>query len=178
MNENLTSEKAAFIEAKTKEMFDYTIECLDRARTEGNNVLHWLFAVVVGGLGMVGTSFNSGFWQISVGALSAAGWAAWLAVRLLPSLRSNETMPPGNFSEALNAMLDEPEYRMRWREARGMDSRITTNLEYVSRLAKAVDSARDKFTWLPLFFVSGSVVAWLFGLLWAGLVWVVTVQMK
>jgi hypothetical protein len=65
MSENLTPEKALFIERKVKEYLDHTTACLDRAQTEGTMVLQWLFGVVVAGLGLVGSIVPKGYWSIA-----------------------------------------------------------------------------------------------------------------
>jgi hypothetical protein len=161
MNEELTLSKALFIEQKVKEYLDYTITCLDRAQAEGTTVLQWFFGVIVGSLGLIGSLAPNKYWSFAGGFFVAALWAAYSAMRLIKGLRSRDTMPPGNFCDSLNTLLDEPEHRMRWREARGVDGRIRKNTDAVQKLAECVDRARDRFVILPAWFFGGIVIAWL-----------------
>lgn len=104
----ISAEQALFIEEKTKATFEYTIECLDRARIEGNTVLQWFFGVIAGGLAFIGTLFPSGYFSVAAGMAGAVLAACFGAWKLVLSLRSRETLPPGNLAESLNTLLNEP----------------------------------------------------------------------
>lgn len=172
----LTSEKVLFLEEKTKEYFDYILDCYHKTRAEGNNVLQWLFAVILGGLAMSGTLYKEGYWPLSWGAFAAAGWATYLAIILVPKLNPQSTMPPGNLAEYLNKRLSASTEQMRWEEATRMDYRIGVNREAANTVANAVSEARKKLTYLPGVFMAGialSIAAWS---LWQGIVWMATVN--
>jgi hypothetical protein len=155
--QTVTADQAAFIEKKTKQLFDYTMECLDRGRAEGNNVLQWLFGVITGGLAAIGALWVKGYTPLAFGFATSVCAAACIAMKLVRDLRSRETQPPGNLAEHLNTLLGGPMARMRWREAMGMDARIQTNLTTVASICTAVDQARRRFARIPLWFAVGTV---------------------
>lgn len=165
----ITAEQAAFIDEKAKQLFDYAIESLDRAHAEGNNVLQWLFGVIAGGMGIIGALWVAGYFPLAIGFACVVGVSVWTALKLVPILGSYETQPPGNLAESLNEMLVDKAPRMRWREAIGMDDRIKTNLRIVETIATAVDRARRRFVRIPLWFISGTVLAYAAKFLLSGL---------
>jgi hypothetical protein len=157
--EDLTPEKAVFIEKEVNRLFCHTLDCYDRARAEGTNVLQWLFGSIVGGLGLVGTLIKSGYPCIAAGIFAAVIAAAVSVGRLVHALKSQDVHPPGNHADRLGEMVkQDPEYRMRWREARGIDGRINTNIEHTAKLARAVDNARCAFAWFPVWGVLGFTI--------------------
>lgn len=155
MDRQITPEQAEFVAAKTKEFFDYTMQCFDRARADGNNMLQWLFGVITGGLAAVGTLHSKGFFALGIGALVAVIAAAHAAMKLVTEMRSRQTMGPGNMADSLTELLTEPFPRMKWREARGMDDRIRQNVAHTESLTLAVDRARIRFANIPFLFVGG-----------------------
>lgn len=155
----VSPQQAEFIETKTKQLFDYTIECLDRARTDGNNVLQWLFGVITGGLAIIGAVWTKEYYVLAVGFAFSVGAAAYAATKLVPALSSRETMPPGNTAAALNVMLDDTPERMRWREAKNMDDRIEKNRTAVQSITTAVDNARVRLARIPAWFLGGLALA-------------------
>lgn len=159
--QQITTAQADFVEKKAEELFKYTVECMDRARSEGNNVLQWLFGVITGGMGLIGALQPKGHFELAAGTACAIGAASYAAVKLVRKMKSRDTSPPGNLSASLNTMLDEPAERMRWREACGLDARIQTNLQIVASLADAVDSAREQFARIPAWFIGGTLAAFL-----------------
>src|SRR4051812_8459222 len=92
----VTDEQTKFIEEKTSRLFEYTIDCLDRARADSKNVLQWLFAVITGGMGMTITFDSKGYQAAAVGTVCAIGAAAYAAYKLVLGTQSVETHPPGN----------------------------------------------------------------------------------
>lgn len=154
----ITPEKAELIERNVAAYLAYTIECYDHAKTDGANVLQWLFGVVTGGMAMIGPVAMAGHWWLAVALAFPVLRAALLAARLVPELNSKYTYPPGNYAGSLNTMLDDTVARMRWREATGVDARIRHNNEAVHRVASAVDRARLRFAQLPYWFLAPAVV--------------------
>jgi hypothetical protein len=155
--DELTTEKAEFIEQKTELMYRYVLDSYDTAKTEGKNVLQWLFAAVMGGLGLTGALMKDGYESFAAGAFAASVCAAFSASRLIRSLKSNEMSPPGNEASQLQKIRHETFPRMRWAEALGLDSRNKKNLSTVEHLCMAVDRARDSIVWIPAWFLLFSV---------------------
>ncbi|MFZ4777096.1 MAG: hypothetical protein ACOYM3_17130 [Terrimicrobiaceae bacterium] len=151
--DEITHEKAEFIEQKTELMYRYVLDSYDIAKAEGKNVLQWLFAAVMGGVGLAGTLMKGGYESIAVGALAASVWAAFSASRLIRSLKSNEISPPGNEAATLQQIRREPFPRMRWAEAIGLDARNHANRLLVAKICSAVDRARDSIVWIPAWFL-------------------------
>jgi hypothetical protein len=139
------------------------------ARAEANTVLQWLFAVIVGSLGAIDATAPQEHWLLVGGFIAAAGCAAGAAMALIREMASRDTLPSGNYSEALKTLLNEPLHRMRWREARGMDGRIETNRAAANDLAAAVDKARGRLALLPAWFIGGIVATWLLLLLYGAI---------
>jgi hypothetical protein len=156
----VTPEKALFIEEQTAALYAYIIESLDRARAEGNNILQWIFATVVGGLALTGSLFAASYWQFAVGPFFAAGWAAFVGFHLLNGMHAQTTRPPGNRAESLLPLIHHPLAVMRISVATGLDARITENTALCGYLAGAVDKARRQFAWLPVVFLAGIGVGW------------------
>ena len=154
----ITPEKAEFIERSTGAYFAYTLECYDQAKTDGNNVLQWLFGVIAGGIGLIGPLVAVQQWWLAIAFGIVIARAAWIAMALVPRLASQETQPPGNFAESLNQMLDDTAARMRWREAWSQDERIRKNAGAVERIALAVDAARTAFAQLPFWFLPPAII--------------------
>jgi hypothetical protein len=158
----VTEEQAAFIEEKTKAIFDYTIDCLDRARSEANNLLQWYFGAIAGGVALASELRTEGFVVLAIGVATAVAAAATFACLLISEMKSRFTMPPGNTAENLRELLKDPMPRMRWLECLGMDGRTANNTRVVDDIAEAVDKARRRFSLLPLWIIGGAVVAWRF----------------
>lgn len=173
---HLTSRKVDFIESKTKEQFAYILDCYDKTRTEGNNVLQWLFGVILGGLAMFGTLFKEGYWPIAWGAFAASAWATYLSIYLVRGLNPKNTMPPGNLAATLNKRLADSEEEMRWFEATLMDYRIGVNREAANEAADSVSRARTQLTYLPGVFIAGIALSAIFYGLWRGAVLILTVN--
>lgn len=158
-------DESRFIEAKAREQFGFVIDCFDQCRKEGNVLVNWFFAVIVGGLGSVGPLFVNGYWfLISVPVIPAV--FATVSVRaLIEALRTHSMRPPGNYAadlrKELNTLAEEDEglAQLTLNEALGMDDRIRTNREALGELADAVDQARSKFSDLGKFFFWGVLVA-------------------
>lgn len=157
--QEVTREKAELIDRCTSAYLTYTLECYDKAKSEGNNVLQWLFAVVAGGMAMIGPVAMAGHWWLAVALCSPVARAAFIASRLVPQLNSKNTMPPGNYAACLNSMLGDTAERMLWREAQARDARIRENNKEVEKAAVAVDAARIAFAQLHWWFWVPAVVA-------------------
>jgi hypothetical protein len=158
---NLTAEKAEFIEKSVNAYLQYTIDCLDNLRRDGNNVLQWLFGVITGGMALIGTLISMNLYHIAIGTSVAVVMASLTASKLVTDLGSKDTHPPGNLSASLNTMLDDTIDSMRWREASGLDERITANNAVVTEVAEAVDKARARFAQIPRWFLGGTAIAYL-----------------
>jgi hypothetical protein len=160
-NSHPSPEKVAFIEQNTKEYFRYTIECYDRARAEGNNVLQWLFAVMTGGLALAGALLKDHQLPLAAaGAATISAAAAFAASELLRGTKSQLTMPPGNYAEPL-ASSPESDHLMRLNEAKSLDERIKHNLGCVKNLTQAIDLARERMARLPIWFATGIAAAYI-----------------
>lgn len=156
---HLTAEKAEFIEKNTNVYLQYTMDCFDNVRREGNNVLQWLFGVITGGMAVIGTLISLELYHVAVGAGLAIAVASFAAAKLVTDLCSKDTMPPGNYFSSLSTMLSDSIDVMRYREASGVDQRIAHNLNVVAEVATAVDKARSRFACIPRWFIGGVVVA-------------------
>jgi hypothetical protein len=160
MDKQITPEQAAFIDVKTKQYFDYTIDCFDSAKKEGNNVLQWLFAVITGGMIFLGAVWVKGFHSLAIGFAAAILAAAWAAAKLVRELRSRNMQAPGNLAAALEPLLEDTPPRMQWREAKGMDERIRKNVDQVRLISAAVDNARVQLIRIPFCFAVGIAAAY------------------
>jgi acyl-CoA hydrolase len=87
----VTEEQAAFIEEKTKAIFDYTIDCLDRARSEANNLLQWYFGAIAGGVALASELRTEGFVVLAIGVATAVAAAATFACLLISEMKSRFT---------------------------------------------------------------------------------------
>lgn len=171
VDDQINESKVAFIESKTKEYFDYVMESFDKARTESAVVMQWIFGTVIGSLGAIGAIATAGFWQVAFGPAFTSLWASYIGIRLIRSMKSRELKPPGNLAECLNDMLSDGELKMRWREAKGLDQRICENNKAVTELALAVDTARERFAYVPAFFLCGIFCGYLCHWLHLGAQW-------
>jgi len=156
--EDLTDEKVAFVQEQANRYLAHTIDCYDRARIEGTNVLQWLFATVIGGLGLVGTLIKNEYYCVAFGmfgATIAAGVSIW---KLVHAMHSRDLEAPGNKAGALHPLLDQSANRMKWREAESVDSRSGENMEHTKAIADAVDKARRSIAYLPIWGLVGFIV--------------------
>ena len=157
----VTPEQAEFIETKTQAIFDYTIDCLDRARAEAKKLLQRYVGAITGAVALASQLRTEGFAVLAIGVATAVAAAATFACILISEMKSRFTMPPGNTAKNIGTILHETMPRMKWLESLGMDQRSDSNRAVVDELAGAVDKARRRFSLLPVWIGVGSLVAFL-----------------
>lgn len=154
----MTLEKAEFIEKKAEEEARYVLESYDVAKAEGKNVLQWLFAAVIGGLGLTGTLVQNGYYSVAVGAFVASVCAAIATCRLIDYLHSSNIVPPGNSALSLKTIAHLPFPQMRVLEAEGIDEANTTNRKIVEHVTAGIDEARKAIPSIPWWFLGATLV--------------------
>ena len=156
---NITSDKAEFIERKAEETFKYVLESYDVARAEGKNVLQWLFGAAIGGVGFTGSLVQKGYYSIAIGTFVGALWAAYSAYRLIKGLDSQPITPPGNEASAFSDLLEKQTLpTIRFLEAKGLSEGTSQNRTMVSKLSSSVDDARRSISYIPLVFLITTAV--------------------
>jgi hypothetical protein len=155
--DNITSDKAEFIERKAEETFKYVLESYDVARADGKNVLQWLFATIIGGLGFTGSLVKNDYYSIAIGILFALSWAAWAAARLLHTMQSQEITPPGNTAKYLKSHIHDALPVIRLREAEELEHGNIANRETVAKVTEGVDKARRAIAWIPVWFFCATI---------------------
>ena len=149
-------QKVEFVERKAEETFRYVLESYDLAKAEGKNVLQWLFAAVIGGVGLTGTLVQNSYCSVAVGALAASAWSAWQAHKLIKSLRSYLITPPGNEASSLKSVMHCSLPKMRLLEAEGLEEGTEKNRKTVDVVARGVDKARNAISWIPVWFLGAA----------------------
>lgn len=150
-------EKVEFAERKAEETFKYVLDSYDVAKAEGKNVLQWLFAAIVGGIGITGTLFQNHYISVAAGTLFSAGWAALSAHRLIKVLNAHDIIPPGSEEPSLKTIIHHPLPEMRWEEVRGLAEGTATNRAIIEKVCEGVDRARSAMSWIPVWFFGTTI---------------------
>lgn len=159
--ENVTLGKAEFVEAQARRLLDFTIESLDRIRTEANTCLQWLFGTIAGAAGLAATSIEKkGPWSISISLVVVSLFSAVVAVELIRSVKTVDIWPPGNEPDNLitEEFMEQPENLARLMEAASLQHRIEHNRALNMTLGSSVDLARRRFAYIPMGFFCSILV--------------------
>jgi hypothetical protein len=152
--ENVTLEKAEFIEAKVQEMYDFVMESRKCLNDEAHTTLNWLFAIIVGGSGYAVTQIveNKMQWWVMTPIVVMVVVCVVQSIRLFHgALRASAVVPKGN--EPKNLITDKLlQYDVEWMkiaEAASMQERITEILAHNRRMGSAVNQSRWAVVGMP-----------------------------
>lgn len=165
--QNLTPEKADFIEAKILEMYDFVLESKNRMTTEAHTTLNWLFAIVIGGTSYAVNQILEDRlqWWLLIPVLLMITAGIIQSVQLFHgALRASAIYPKGNSPK--NLITDEfLQHELKWmklNEAASMQERITDLMAQNRRTGDTINRARWCVVLLPFLAVVGSLAALVF----------------
>lgn len=154
--ENMTAEKAAYIEEQANRLFDFVMKSREELNREAHTTINWLFVIIVGSAGyiasLVGWELNVKWWllvPLFVGILVCV----YAAIRLFHrGLRTVSVIPAGN--DPKNLMTDElMAYDMMWvraAETSQLQERIDAARDYNTIVGDAINHARWCIVLLPI----------------------------
>lgn len=157
-NSPIELDHVRFIESQVRELFNFQMNCIERARAAGDRIINWLTAIMVGGVGLAANTFVTSpplAMALLITTLYASVTTSWLIV----SMRGRAVDPPGNTAQNLESNIGEGYSfaEILWGELRGMDARCHKNQTIANQLSDLVDWGRYCLAAVPLVFA----VAWL-----------------
>lgn len=165
--DDVTPEKAEFIELKIGEMYDFALESKRLLCNEAHTTLNWLFAIVVGGTSYAVNQIVDGkvqWWLLIPVLLMVTAGVIQSVLLFHGALRALGIYPKGNSPQ--NLITDDfMQLDLKWmrlNEAAAMHERIKSLLDQNRSTGKAINRARWCVVILPFFAVAGSLVGLLF----------------
>jgi len=162
--EQMTQEKAEFIEAKIDEMYDFVLDSRKCLNQEAHTTLNWLFAIIVGGAGYAVTQIVENKMQCWVIAPIAVMVVVciWQAIRLFQgALQASSIYPKGNEPKNLITaqFVSSDLHWMRLAETANMQERISHALSHNRKMGDAINRARWAVVLMPFIAAVGAAIA-------------------